>query len=112
MNTRTSYNFRGDVKLLGVFNDKRQGFTSQVTVNVNWIDDIFHITSCYIIGVPDNIVMIDINNTYRYTPTGDYNPSTKLYTDKTHYENMTGYDATKTQVLKNINGTLTWVNEG
>ena len=51
-------------------------------------------------------------NTTAYTPTRDYNPSTKLYTDKTHYENMTGYDATKTQVLKNINGTLTWVNEG
>ena len=51
-------------------------------------------------------------NTTAYTPTGDYNPSTKLYTDKTHYENMTGYDATKTQVLKNVNGTLTWVDEG
>lgn len=50
-------------------------------------------------------------NTSSYTPTGDYNPSTKLYTDKTHYEKMTGYDATKTQVLKNINGTLTWVDE-
>ena len=50
-------------------------------------------------------------NTYTYVPTGDYNPSTKLYTDKTHYENMTGYDATKTQVLKNVNGTLTWQDE-
>lgn len=50
-------------------------------------------------------------NTMAYTPTGNYNPSTKLYTDKTHYEKMTGYDATKTQVLKNINGTLTWVDE-
>ena len=111
MNTRTSYNFRGDVKLLGVYNDTRQCFTSQVTVNGNWIDDIFHIKSCYIVGVPENIVMISIDNTYRYTPTSDYNPSTKLYTDKTHYENMTGYDATKTQVLKNVNGTLTWVDE-
>jgi hypothetical protein len=26
-------------------------------------------------------------------------------------EAVTGYDATKTQVLKNINGTLTWVDE-
>lgn len=50
-------------------------------------------------------------NTTAYTPTGDYNPATKLYTDKTHYENMTGYDATKTQVLKNVSGTLTWVDE-
>ena len=54
---------------------------------------------------------LGINNTTAYTPTNNYNPATKLYTDKTHYENMTGYDATKTQVLKNINGTLTWVDE-
>lgn len=51
------------------------------------------------------------NNTATYTPTENYNPSTKLYTDKTHYENMVGYDSTKTQVLKNVNGTLTWVDE-
>ena len=51
-------------------------------------------------------------NTEAYTPSADYHPSTKLYTDKTHYENMTGYDATATQVLKNVNGTLTWVTEG
>ena len=37
--------------------------------------------------------------------------TTKEYTDKTHYENMAGYDATKTKVLKNIQGTLTWVDE-
>lgn len=24
---------------------------------------------------------------------------------------ITGYDATKTQILKNVNGTLTWVDE-
>lgn len=54
---------------------------------------------------------LGIMNTNTYNPTSNYNPSTKLYTDKTHYEKMTGYDATKTQVLKNINGTLTWVDE-
>ena len=55
--------------------------------------------------------VLTTTNTASYTPTQNYHPSTKLYTDKTHYENMSGYDATKTQVLKNINGTLTWVNE-
>lgn len=30
----------------------------------------------------------------------------------TAFTEITGYDATKTQVLKNINGTLTWVSEG
>ena len=52
--------------------------------------------------------VLTINNTSSYTPTADYNPSTKLYTDKTHYENMAGYDASKTQVLKNVQGVLTW----
>lgn len=56
-----------------------------------------------VMGIP-----ISKKNTSSYTPTADYNPSTKLYTDKTHYENMTGYDASKTQVLKNIQGVLTW----
>lgn len=54
---------------------------------------------------------LSVSNTTAYIPTSNYHPSTKLYTDKTHYENMTGYDATKTQVLKNISGTLTWVDE-
>lgn len=31
--------------------------------------------------------------------------------DNVHLKAITGYDATKTQVLKNINGTLTWVEE-
>lgn len=57
------------------------------------------------------VMGISTNNYDEYTPTADYRPATKLYTDKTHYENMAGYDATKTQVLKNINGTLTWVSE-
>lgn len=37
--------------------------------------------------------------------------ATQSYVDKTHYENITGYNSSKTQVLKNINGTLTWVDE-
>ena len=76
-------------------------------------------TNNVITSFQDNIFSISVipirllptNNTISYTPTDDYNPATKKYTDKTHYENMTGYDATKTQVLKNINGTLTWVDE-
>ena len=43
-------------------------------------------------------------------PTSDTQLTAKKYVDDkpTTY---TGYDATKTQVLKNINGTLTWVDE-
>ena len=73
-------------------------FTS---VSVSLTSDTYSISSAY----------LPSNNTITFTPTGDYNPSTKLYTDKTHYENMTGYDATKTQVLKNVQGVLTWITE-
>lgn len=61
-------------------------------------------------SISDMANILSKKNTTSYTPTGDYNPATKKYVDDlpTTY---TGYDATKTQVLKNINGTLTWVNE-
>lgn len=83
-----------------------------------WTDDVFAANRMLLTRLTHDLSLSNLNssflnrnNTTSYTPTADYNPSTKLYTDKTHYENMTGYDATKTQVLKNINGTLTWVNE-
>lgn len=51
------------------------------------------------------------NNTKAYTPTDDYNPATKKYVDE-KLTTITGYDATKTQTLKNINGVLTWQTDG
>lgn len=54
--------------------------------------------------------LLSTSNTATYTPTGDYNPATKKYVDD-KITSYTGYDATKTQVLKNVNGTLTWVDE-
>ena len=43
-------------------------------------------------------------------PSKDTELTNKKYVDDSP-TTYTGYDATKTQVLKNINGTLTWVNE-
>lgn len=83
--------------------------TLQLAISLSWTGDTCSCTSALIWKV--ELPLLATNNSAKYTPTGDYNPSTKLYTDKTHYENMAGYDATKTQVLKNINGTLTWVDE-
>ncbi len=54
---------------------------------------------------------LGILNTTEFTPTKDYHPSTKKYVDDLP-KSYAGYDATKTQVLKNANGTLTWVDEG
>lgn len=83
--------------------------TAQLCLSLSWSGDTCTCTEAIIFL--SQIPVLAKDNASEYTPTGDYNPSTKLYTDKTHYEKMTGYDATKTQVLKNINGTLTWVDE-
>ena len=50
-------------------------------------------------------------NTKAFTPTADYHPATKKYVDD-KLTTITGYDATKTQTLKNINGVLTWQTDG
>lgn len=57
-----------------------------------------------------NGVLLAHDNQFEYTPSSNYNPATKKYVDELP-KTYTGYDATKTQVLKNINGTLTWVDE-
>lgn len=54
---------------------------------------------------------LSIKNSDEYTPTGNYNPATKKYVDD-KLTTITGYDATKTQTLKNINGVLTWQTDG
>lgn len=49
------------------------------------------------------------------TPTADTDAANKKYVDDTidsAYQRISGYDSTKTQVLKNVNGTLQWINNG
>jgi hypothetical protein len=86
-----------------------QIMTTTGKIFYNIVDGVFSMYNHNIKG--NSILNLTKTNTDAYTPSSDYNPSTKLYTDKTHYERMSGYDASKTQVLKNINGTLTWVDE-
>lgn len=68
------------------------------------------------------VVRANTQNTYDplfvAEPTNVNHAATKGYVDSKITSNqivfteITGYDATKTQVLKNVNGTLTWVTEG
>lgn len=116
-------NTKGTFKFMSINNSTTNDYEPCIRGHIlyiygTWTDDVFtanrmsFIRSTHDLSLSNlNSSFLNRNNTTSYTPTADYNPSTKLYTDKTHYENMTGYDATKTQVLKNINGTLTWVNE-
>lgn len=116
-------NTKGTFKFMSINNSTKNAAEPCIRGHIlyiygTWTDDVFTANrmlstrSTHDLSLSNlNSSFLNRNNTTSYTPTADYNPSTKLYTDKTHYENMTGYDATKTQVLKNINGTLTWVNE-
>ena len=62
-----------------------------------------------------NIDFFNIPNLISYTaPTTDTQLVAKKYVDDSIASaatTYTGYDATKTQVLKNVNGVLTWVDE-
>lgn len=57
-----------------------------------------------------NDQLLTSGNDYSYNVNKDYVPAHKKYVDEKP-TTWSGYDATKTQVLKNINGTLTWVDE-
>ena len=50
-------------------------------------------------------------NTFQVFSTTVVNANGKIPIASTDITSLTGYDATKTQVLKNVNGTLTWVDE-
>jgi len=54
---------------------------------------------------------LPVDNTKEYIPTSDYEPATKQYVDISHYKRMPGWSSQRNQVLKNINGIPTWVNE-
>lgn len=79
-----------------------------VTYNVS-TDGIVSVTNAIVYGLSSDGLsqVLHTTNTSSYTPTANYHPATKKYVDDLP-KTYTGYDATKTQVLKNINGTLTW----
>lgn len=54
---------------------------------------------------------LNMYNTEPFFPSANsYNPATTKYVDSA-YKSYTGYNAGKTQTLKNVNGTLTWVDD-
>lgn len=71
--------------------------------------DVHHMafTKCYKNLTMDNNSIIICSK----APTTDDHLTNKKYVDKTQYEKMAGWNSEKTQILKNINGTLTWVDE-
>lgn len=77
-------------------------------INMTWNDDVATVSNAKIFKSTSRF--LTTTNESTYTPTSDYNPATKKYVDD-KLTTYSGYDATKTQTLKNVNGTLTWVDD-
>lgn len=114
-------NTKGTFKFMSINNSATNNTEVSIRGHIlyifgTWSDDVFTANRMLLYKLGDlslsnlNSSFLNRKNTTSYTPIGDYNPATKKYVDDlpTTYA---GYDATKTQVLKNINGTLTWVDE-
>ena len=114
-------NTKGTFKFMSINNSATNNTEVSIRGHIlyifgTWSDDVFT-ANRMLLYKPGDLSLSNLNssflnrkNTTSYTPIGDYNPATKKYVDDSP-TTYTGYDATKTQVLKNINGTLTWVNE-
>ena len=87
----------------------RFGFTDNVVTEASY-GSVQTISATYDYSKNNNGALTTIN-TKAFTPTADYHPATKKYVDD-KLTTITGYDATKTQTLKNINGVLTWQTDG
>lgn len=103
------------LKMAGIIQIQQGGtylFTTQVYFwleqSISWDNNVATVTYAYLKRL--EMPVLTAYNQVQYTPTNDYHIAHKKYVDNkpTTY---TGYDATKTQVLKNVNGTLTWVTE-
>lgn len=99
------YNYGANLNFIGIGHGQqnRNGIT-QYVLSVNYTVDQ---TNKTITVTKAKIVSSQIETT---TPKTDNAVTNKKYVDDLP-KSYTGYDATKTQVLKNVNGTLTWVDE-
>jgi len=102
-------NTNGDIRYLRIDVDLSNGLVT----NVRKIQDKYFTLAYKASSTSDFSTFgspLATNNTYSYTPSSNYHPATKKYVDD-KLSSLSGYDATKTQVLKNVSGTLTWVDE-
>lgn len=115
----------GDIEFISNYNLRRYNYANHTNINFysvmltlsytlveNKLTDLSISLGDYFSNFDLNVLeTTDSKYSETFIPTQDAQPATKAYVDKTHYENITGYNSSKTQVLKNINGTLTWVDE-
>lgn len=83
-----------------------------VYIDGTWDNEVFTCTSVQAVRSNDTVKAVNVASTITDTTTDPVQGKVvKNYVDVTHYQKIAGYDSTKTQTLKQVNGTLTWVNE-
>ena len=87
--------------------DKNYNFYMAVPQNILRPSDVLKISGAQTISGVKTFNALPVSSV---TPTTSNQLTNKSYVDSVP-TTYTGYDATKTQVLKNINGTFTWVDE-
>lgn len=98
-NTTTTYTFKAEYPVIS-YNINASGYKDitryYLEVKGTWTDNVFSITSC---------------TTKFYSTSDGIQALVCKETLEKYYQKITGYDATKTQTLKNVNGVLTWVSD-
>ena len=82
------------------FTDEQKAVAKQIKETLHTYKNVTHILS-----------NDEVSPIFNVKYAKDTELATKLYVDKTHYMYFPGYSPSKTQFLKNVNGTLTWVDE-
>lgn len=98
-NTTTTYTFKAEYPVIS-YDINTSGYKDitrhYLEVKGTWTDNVFSITSC---------------TTKFYSTSDGIQALVCKETLEKYYQKITGYDATKTQTLKNVNGVLTWVSD-
>lgn len=106
--SKTSGGYLAASKVLGLTNVNNE--VSELAFNTS--GQLTVSTGLYVTNALDaNSVVVRTGNVYKINTSG----ATAIWSDTTltasNFTGVSGYDATKTQVLKHVNGTLTWVTE-
>lgn len=97
--TRTNYTFKCEYPVISYDIDTsgyKNIYRYYLEVIGTWTDNVFSITSC---------------TTKFYSTSNGIQALVCRETLEKYYQKITGYDATKTQTLKNVNGVLTWISD-
>lgn len=95
-------------------NDMAYLATDNVYLTVSKNDNVYTCTNAQLYTLSMQAQFLHTANGKSYTPTSNYHPATKKYVDDSHLpylKSIEGYNGSGFQTLRNVNGTIKWVDE-